>query len=228
MKNSFSLKWSVFGVLVKLFKNVPLYLSVRHKLVKKFDARLLKNYESNGCYGSPPHIIKVKVIKEFVEKYHPKIFVETGTYYGDMVDSVSKNFDKIYSIELDPYLFKSSKKRFKSKNHIEIIQGDSSKKLKKVLEEINQPTLFWLDGHWSEGQTARGIKDTPILEELTTIFESKIFEHIIIIDDARCFGTFPSYPTLDELKKFVYDKKKNVEINVEFDSIRITPTNKFN
>ena len=96
MKNSFSLKWSVFGVLVKLFKNVPLYLSVRHKLVKKFDARLLKNYESNGCYGSPPHIIKVKVIKEFVEKYHPKIFVETGTYYGDMVDSVSKNFDKIY------------------------------------------------------------------------------------------------------------------------------------
>ena len=138
---------------------------------------------------------------------------------------MNKDFDKIYSIELDPYLFKVSKKRFKSENHIEIIQGDSSEKLKEVVEKINQPTLFWLDGHWSDGQTARGTKDTPIYEELETIFESKDLGHVIIIDDARCFGSDPTYPTIDVLKKFIYDKRKNVSINVEYDSIRITPIN---
>ena len=216
-------KWVIIGIAVKLFKNAPLYLAVRNRLTKKYDIEQLKKWEANGRQGPPPHLIKEKVLKEFATKYNLKVLVETGTFYGDMVAAMKKHFDKIYSIELDPYLFKVSKKRFKPESHIEIIQGDSSEKLKEVVKKINQPTLFWLDGHSSGGETARGTKDTPIYEELETIFESKDLGHVIIIDDARCFGGDPAYPTIDILKKFIYDKRKNVGINVEYDSIRIIP-----
>jgi len=55
------------------------------------------------------------------------------------------------------------------------------------------------------------------------ILKSKNLNHVIIIDDARCFGNEPDYPTLDELKKFIFSKRDNLEITVEFDSIRIIP-----
>jgi hypothetical protein len=125
-------------------------------------------------------------LKEFANQYDLKVFVETGTYYGDMINA-TKKIDKIYSIELDQYLFEKARKRFESEKHIEIIQGDSSEKLGKILEKINQPALFWLDGQYSGGLTARGDKDTPIYTELEKIFDSKELGHVIVIDDALWF-----------------------------------------
>jgi hypothetical protein len=149
--------------------------------------------------------------------------VETGTYYGDMIEALKENFEKIYTVELDEFLFKTAKKRFVKNSHIEVIHGDSGKKIKEIIQKINRPTLFWLDGHASGGETAKGEKDTPIYEELNVILKSKNLNHVIIIDDARCFGNEPDYPTLDELKKFIFSKRDNLEITVEFDSIRIIP-----
>ena len=216
-------KWFMIGILIKIFKNFPMYFTIRTKLVKKYDIKQLKDWEINGCVGSPPHIIKEKVLIEHAQKYNLKILVETGTFYGDMVDALKNNFEKIYTIELDKFLFKTAKKRFEKENHIEVIQGDSGKKIKEVIKKINEPTLFWLDGHASGGETAKGEKDTPIYEELKVIFESKDFGHVIIIDDARCFGNDPDYPTLQELKEFIFSEKNNVVITTECDSIRIIP-----
>ena len=216
-------KWFVIGVMIKLFKYAPFYTTTRNILIKKFSTKQLKIWETNGHIGSPPHIIKQQVLKSFASKYNLKILVETGTFYGDMVDSMKDNFDEIYSIELDKFLYNKAKKRFSSENHIKIIHGDSSEKIKQVMNYIKKPTLFWLDGHYSGGETARGNKDTPIYEELQTIFDASDLGHVIIIDDARCFGTDSDYPSVDELKKFIFSKKSNVIISMEYDSIRIIP-----
>ena len=216
-------KWFIIGILVKIFKNFPMYFTIRTRLIKKYDREYLKNWELNGCTGSPPHIIKEKILKEYAQKYDLKTLVETGTFYGDMVDAMKNNFDRIYSVELDEFLFKTAKKRFENRNHIKIIQGDSGKKINEIIKKINQPTLFWLDGHASGAETAKGEKDTPIYQELKVIFESKDLRHVIIIDDARCFGSDPEYPTMEELQQFIFSMKNNVSISTEYDSIRIVP-----
>lgn len=176
-----------------------------------------------GMPVPPPHIIKQKVLRSYAEEYSLKVLVESGTYYGEMVEAMKAIFIKIYSIELNEQLFDDAKKRFKSAKHIELIHGDSGKELKNVMKKINEPALFWLDGHYSSGVTARGEKDTPIYEELHCILNAKNLGHVIIIDDAREFGTNPAYPSLEELKQFIRSKNENVKIAVQNDSIRITP-----
>lgn len=74
---------------------------------------------------------------------------------GDTVEDCMKIFDRIFSIELDQILFENAVKKFKSIPHITIVQGDSGKIIKEILDDVNQPCLFWLDGHYSEGFTAK-------------------------------------------------------------------------
>ena len=92
-----------------------------------------------------------------------------------------------------------------------------------LIKKLNEPTLFWLDGHYSAGITSRGEKDTPIYEELGYLLSTSEHGHVIIIDDARCYGTDPAYPDLSELNQFIKSRRPDVEIVVKDDSIRISP-----
>ena len=108
-------------------------------------------------------------------------------------------------------------------NKIEIIHGDSGVELGKLLNRLDQPALFWLDGHYSAGVTAKGELDTPIFKELDHVFSTRHRGDVVIIDDARFFGTDPAYPTIEELCEFIEARKPGAKIEIEYDSIRITP-----
>jgi len=140
-----------------------------------------------------------------------------------MVDAMKIYFDRIYSIELSKELYEKAVMRFQGVKNIVLINGDSGSEIKKILNKISQPALFWLDSHYSGGVTVRGAKDTPILEELHHIINSKVAGHVIIIDDARCFGQDPAYPSIDELSKFFESQGANVDFVIQDDSIRVTP-----
>jgi hypothetical protein len=90
------------------------------------------------------------------------------------------------------------------------------------MSKIHQPALFWLDGHYSAGNTAKGDKETPIYEELQYILNARDRGHVIVIDDARCFGTDPAYPSMEALNEVIRSKRMDVDILVKDDSIRIT------
>jgi hypothetical protein len=141
-----------------------------------------------------------------------------------MVEAMKSIFDQLYSIELSTELYKKAKKRFKAEQHIELICGDSGLELMNIMNKIDQPALFWLDGHYSAGVTAKGEKDTPIYEELNQILSSKDKGHVIIIDDARCFGTDPNYPSIKELIDFIKSIRINLDIVIQDDCILITPS----
>ncbi len=205
-------------MLLQLLRN----LKMRYRHAKK-QRRVMATWLAEGKPNPPPHQIKQQNIHQHASQYGLTVFVETGTYHGDMIDSMRKRFDALYSIELSDKYFKAAEKRFKGNKRITIIQGDSGEKLGELIPKLNKPALFWLDGHYSAGNTAKGIEDTPILRELSHIFSSPVSGHVILIDDARLFGSDPGYPSLETVKQHILSQKPDLRIVVEHDCICITP-----
>ena len=195
------------------------------KIIKLLKKDNLSTDRTNGSVstkidgGLTEHEIKQYLIHEIRKKYNYNLFIETGTYLGDMVEVQRNHFSKVYSIELGTHLYNDAVQRFKNFDNVEILHGDSGKILKKLINKINEPAIFWLDGHYSEGITARGEKDCPIYEELNGIFQGTPLPHIFLIDDARLFVGKNDYPTLAELKDYISTFRKSFEFYVTSDII---------
>lgn len=174
-----------------------------------------------GQFDHAPHYLKRNMLRTYARQYGLRSFVETGTFFGEMVDALKNEFVRIQSIELDEFLYERARKRFSRYPHISILHGNSGAKLPVALAAIEGPTLFWLDAHYSGGITALGEEVSPILRELGHIFQSPISGHMVVIDDARLFGTDPGYPVLDQLREFVSSKSPNWKMEVTNDVIRI-------
>ena len=196
---------------------------IQRYFVDKTFRKEVDEWKKAGKPIPPPHPVKQAIIESYQEKHHIRVFIETGTLYGNTIWYQMKNFDRLYSIELSEELCEKAKKRFKKQKNISIIQGDSGIVLKDILKKITQPAVFWLDGHYSSGDTAKGEKDCPIIEELNHIFSSP-YKHVLLIDDARCFtnsGEYKDYPTIPFLKEFILAQKPESTFEVKDDIIRI-------
>jgi hypothetical protein len=183
---------------------------------------VIERWEQQGKPSPPPHVLKQRIIKDYAKQYNCSVLVETGTYMGDMVYALCKNFKEVYSIELSDYLWRLAVKRFKEYPSVTILQGDSSSVLPILVPTLTTSAFFWLDGHYCGGITAQADVFCPIYGELEAIFKSP-FQHVIMIDDARCFdGTF-DYPTYEDLCVFVRKHRPSCTIIIRNDIIRILP-----
>ncbi len=202
-------------------KSTPLYGAL-HPVVSYF---LFQNearrWESAGRVGPPPHLVKQATVRQYGSRFGLDTLVETGTYMGDMVAALRSDFVRIYSIELDEQLYRFACRRFRGHLRISLLQGDSSVVLPSLLASISSPCLFWLDGHYSGGTTARAGRNTPIVDELQAIVRHSVRGHVILIDDARCFVGKDDYPTIEELRQLVARLRSNLQFQVLEDIIRI-------
>tara|TARA_B110000908_G_scaffold169781_1_gene227678 strand:- start:881 stop:1519 length:639 start_codon:yes stop_codon:yes gene_type:complete len=200
----------------KFYKTLNLFKTNDLKKAQK----ALNIWLKQGSQGSPPHIVKSMIIMEYQKIYNANIFIETGTFKGDMVDMLKYSFKKLISIELGVDLFKNAKKRFINDNNVFIKQGDSGYVLPNILLDVNETAIFWLDGHYSAGITARGDKDCPIFMELDAIFQNQIHNHIILIDDARYFNGTGDWPSINKLTEYVKTKNEHYKVEIKHDIIR--------
>ena len=168
-----------------------------------------------------PSIIKHLIIKKQAKDSSTKVFIETGTYFGDTVEAVKSLFLEIHSIELGKELAALAQKRFAKYPQIYIHQGDSAVILPGLLENIKKSCLFWLDAHYSEGVTVGDDEHLPLISEIKTILGHWVFGSVILIDDARLMGRQKGYPSFEEIQKIVQDSGLGLKIEQNLDIIRI-------
>ena len=140
-----------------------------------------------------------------------------------MMYSVRRVFSGIYSIELDAGLYAQAKRRVAGMKHVSILQGDSARVVPHLLKEMNRPSLFWLDGHYSQDITARGKEGPPIADELAHIFCHPVEGHLILIGDARMFTGKNDYPTSEPVEEMVVDVYPSHLFEIRADIIRTAP-----
>jgi hypothetical protein len=185
--------------------------------------REMKVWEKAGYPAPPPHLVKQQILSAYASDFRTQTLIETGTYLGDMVYAMKDRFQRIVSIELADCFYRRAKRRFRACPNVEIRRGDSGEEIGEALRAISSPCLFWLDGHYSAGLTARGETETPVIRELQMIFAHSIKNHVILIDDARCFDGTHDYPTLGELRALVKEKTGDHDFSVKNDVVRIHP-----
>ncbi len=137
-----------------------------------------------------------------------------------MLEAQKKNFTQIYSVELAKVLWEKAVGRFKNDTHITLLQGDSAVVLHDLVPKLDQPAVFWLDGHYCGGATALSKVECPIYEEIKAVLKNNN-GHVILIDDARLFVGKRDYPAIPELTNFVKRISNDYSVTILDDIIRI-------
>lgn len=128
------------------------------------------------------------------------VFVETGTWTGDTTQkALDLGFKEIRTVELSNDLFNKAVNRFKNNSNVKLYNGSSDQKIHEMIGDINDQILFWLDAHYSGGDTALGKEISPLYKELDIIAKHPRKDHIILIDDIRDVHNGYMRVTLDGL-----------------------------
>ena len=148
-------------------------------------------------------------------------WIETGTHIALTTEVLAKNGGSVFSIEPSEHFFELAKNKFENNKQVKILHGLSEEVLPDLLPQLSGNIAFWLDGHYSAGNTFKGPKDTKIIEELDTISKNKShFMNItVLIDDIRCFNPsieeYSSYPDLNFLVNWANENQ--FKWSIEYD-----------
>lgn len=166
-----------------------------------------ETWNRRGRVGAMAHLAKQRFVRDFGAHFGLDVLVETGTFLGTMVAAMAPYFREVHSVELADALYRRAVRRFRGAPNVRLHHGDSGSALGRIVRGLDGPALFWLDGHYSGGATARTDVQTPILAELETILgdnpDPAAFQHVVLVDDARLFTGADDYPRLDEVREFV-------------------------
>jgi hypothetical protein len=158
------------------------------------------------------------------------VFVETGTFHGGTTRWASRHFDIVHTIERAEKLYHMHSNELSRIKGVTPHFGDSRNILPKIVRDIpDQRAVFWLDGHWSGGETAGEDDECPLLEELACL--SSRTEDIFLIDDARLFLGAPplpynpsQWPTISNIINVLPTSAKKQFVQIVDDVIFIVPS----
>lgn len=157
-------------------------------------------------------------LRAYGQAFGIRVFVETGTLAGDTVAFLQDDFDRLYTIDIDPEVQTRAAARFASVPHVRCLPGDSRAVLPQVLEEIREPSLFWLDAHYFGTKSEGKRVDIPVLQELEAILRHRN-DHVVLIDDAKVFLNWrhrtAAFPHWDALAGLVHTLRPDWTVRVE-------------
>jgi hypothetical protein len=135
----------------------------------------------------------VELLREIGSRFRVDKFIETGTFRGDTAAWAGTLYKSVVSIENSLPLHEAAKFNYKNMKNIEFVLGNSPEKLQEIVARLDEPCVFWLDAHWSGGDTYGKGDECPVAEEISAINRSS-HDHFILVDDARLFMAPPPPP----------------------------------
>ncbi len=141
-------------------------------------------------------------------------WIETGTYKGSTAKWLASFAPQVITLEPMSALYGAAVKRLQKYSNVELLNEGSETGLETAIQKINGSKVnFWLDGHYSDGPTFRGARDTPIEIELKVIADNLaanlLNQIVVFVDDVRLFVARyrhdatdherPGYPSLNLL-----------------------------
>lgn len=169
------------------------------------------------------------IVVELARLNGATVFVETGTFHGATARWASDYFDIVHTIERAEGLYTLHGKELAQVKHVTPHLGDSRDILPSIIRGIgDRRAVYWLDGHWSGGETAGESDECPLLDELACV--SSRTEDIILIDDARYFLCAPpppynpsQWPTIPAILNALAGSARRSFVQIVDDVIFIVP-----
>jgi len=158
--------------------------------------------------GQVPMKFHMRNVAKYVDCRHYRVAVETGTLFGDSAIKLHRHIPLVYTIEINRELYEKAVVRLRNRPGIKVLHGDSRAILERLVHAIREPTLFYLDAHFSGDRSTdwkasrwKGYKvDTgyagdrptaenqvPLFEEIRLIHDFLKSECVIYIDDIDKF-----------------------------------------
>ncbi|WP_445176620.1 FkbM family methyltransferase [Microcoleus sp.] len=135
----------------------------------------------------------IEIISQLKAAYGINNFIETRTYQGHTAYWASQVFEQVFTTEYSQDLYQKVTEKYGHIKNIDFLYGDSRNLLDNTVSQLQSPSLFWLDAHWSGGPTYGETDECPLLAEIEIINRSDC-DHFIFIDDARLFLSPPPQP----------------------------------
>jgi hypothetical protein len=181
-----------------------------------------RHYDA-GRVAAPADRAKRRFLLRLFQERNHRLLVESGTFLGGTVEYFLGHAERIISVEIEPKLHEQAVQRFEDAPSVELIQGDAIDLIPKLLAEISEPPLVYLDGHFTGGvneEPGQFVEPAPgILERLGDLDLPSGTS--VVVDDLRLFGRGDGFPPLDELTSAARKAFPRGEIYVGIDCLVI-------
>jgi hypothetical protein len=149
--------------------------------------------------------------------------VETGTYYGHTTAVLAGMFEEVVTVERSDEFYEQARQLLEPLSNVRQVKGHSGEALRS-LDTRAGGTLYWLDAHWSGGETAGSDDPCPLIAELDAIGAGDPND-CLLIDDAREFASPPDdrWPTLVEVVDAVRRDRTGHYVTVVHDLVLAVP-----
>lgn len=153
----------------------------------------------------------IKIFKQY--KGNCRILIETGYWLGEGTErAIESGYEKVYTCDINPDFISNAKNKYPNGNVVSEVM-ESHLFLEKILKEIDEKVVIFLDAHFMPDSTGEkfgditvkeGIESCPLIKELEVIKKHHIKDHVILIDDFQCFSTWMfEYLNFDDVNDFI-------------------------
>ena len=157
---------------------------------KKKDREDLKYWLKSGLKLPPPEIVKHNLILKYAKKENVKIFIGNETYINSRIPLINTCFRRVVKIIDNSYEYSNA--------------------LKNSLDLLNDKAIIWIDSQNNIEQNNK----IKAIEQMNQIIDSATQtekQHILLWDNAHVFLDNANLPSIQELKTFFLNRKKNYQ-----------------